>query len=87
MAVSGAPTGTGAATGAPTGTGAATGTGGTPTGTGGTPTGTGGATTGTGPGKAIGTPAISESGALAGLHAPAAGAAPTGSPDAVWTHA
>ncbi len=51
--------GTGGATGT-TGTGGASGT-----------TGTGGAagTTGTGPGKAIGTPAMSESGALAGAHA------------------
>ncbi len=66
MAGSGAP-GAGAPTGAgaPRGTGGATGMGGA-IGTGGI-TGTGGAA-GTGPGRAIGTPAISESGALGGPH-------------------
>jgi len=94
--MSGAPTGTGAPSGAPTGTGAPSGA---PTGAGapsgaptGAPTGAGaprgaGATTGTGPGKAIGIPAMSESGALAELHMAATGDAPPASPAVVWTHA
>jgi hypothetical protein len=81
---SGAATGTGAAAGATTGTGAPKGTG--------AANGTG-AATGTGPGKAIGIPAMSASGALGGLHAPttgnpsaAAGDAPPASPAVVWWH-
>jgi hypothetical protein len=77
----GAPSGAGAPNGAGAPTGGATGTGGASGGASG-----GGAAAGTGPGKAIGMPAMSESGAPAGLHMAATGVAPT-SPAVVCMHA